>query len=118
MIQLKTKDISLIKEKLIIKQNGLCLICHRELSTLPSRDICLDHNHQSWMVRGVLCRQCNILEAKYARFFVRSGARNKGIGYVEFLKGLIKFQKVKDTSYRYPEKSKKRKSSKKMKVNK
>lgn len=107
--QLKTKDIPVVKQELLKKQKGLCLICRRDLRELPSREVCLDHNHQSWMVRGVLCRQCNILEAKYFNAYVRYGARNKGIDYIELLNGLIRFQKVKDTNYRYPEKSRRRK---------
>jgi len=110
--QLKTKDIPIVKAKLLKKQKNLCLICKRDLTTLPSRDVCLDHNHSTWMVRGVLCRQCNVLEAKYFRAFIRSGARNKGIDYIMLLKGLIKFQKVKDTKYRYPVKPKKRRKKK------
>ena len=109
MIQLKNKDKPVIKEELLVKQNYLCKICSRDLRLLPSRDVCLDHNHFTWMVRAVLCRQCNALEAKTKRAFIRSGAHNKGIDYIVFLKGLIKFQKVKDTKYRYPEKPVKRK---------
>ena len=112
-MQLKTKDIPLIKDKLLKKQKGLCLICKRNLYDLPSRDVCLDHNHETWMVRGVLCRQCNILESKIKRTWIRTGARNKGIDFIDLLKGLIRFQKVKDTKYIYPPKPKKRRKSKK-----
>jgi len=112
MIQLTRKDIPKVKEELRLKQNDLCLICKRKLSSLPSRDVCCDHNHTTWFVRGVLCRQCNILEAKTRNAFIRVGARNKGIDYELFLKNLAKFYKIKDTNYRYPEKSKKRKKKK------
>jgi hypothetical protein len=109
---MKRSDIPTVKVKLLKKQQGLCLICKRDLTLLPSRNACLDHNHSSWMVRGVLCRQCNVLEAKYFRAFVRSGARNQGVDYKELLKGLIRFLKVKDTKYRYPPKPKRRKKNK------
>lgn len=111
-VQMKKKDIQEVKDYLLNKQGGLCLICGRNLLDLESRDICLDHNHETWMVRGVLCRQCNVLESKLWRTFVRVGARNKGIDYIDFLKGLIKFQKKKDTKYIYPPKPKKRKKKK------
>ena len=112
MIQLQRKDIPIIKEKLLIKQKGLCLICGRNLNELDSFERCLDHNHTTWMVRAVLCRQCNALEGKIHRSFIRAGAKNKGIDYEEFLKGLLKFQKKKDTKYRYPDKPKRRKKKK------
>lgn len=106
---MKRSDIPLVKEKLLKKQKNICPICKRDLSLLPSRDVCLDHNHQSWMVRAVLCRQCNVLEAKVRNAFVRCGAKNKGIDYDVFLKGLAKFYNIKDTDYMYPPKPKKRK---------
>lgn len=116
MIQMKPKDIKTVKEKLLKKQKGLCLICKRNLYELPSRNICLDHCHTTWMVRGVLCRACNSLEGKFKRNFIRVGAKNKGIIYTEFLKGLVKFQARKDTNYRYPEKPKRRKRKAKAKA--
>lgn len=110
--QMTRKDIPKVKEELFKKQKYLCKICKRDLRELPSRDVCLDHSHESWMVRAVLCRQCNVLEAKIKRLFIRTGARNKGIDYIEFLKGLIKFQNIKDTHWIYPPKPKKRKKIK------
>jgi len=115
-IQMKTKDIPLVKDELLKKQKGLCLICKRNLYQLPSRDVCLDHNHKTWMTRAVLCRQCNVLEAKINNAFIRTGARNKGIDFLLFLKGMLQFQKVKDTKYIYPKKAKKRRKVKKKKV--
>jgi hypothetical protein len=111
-MQMKKTDIPVVKAKLLAKQGNLCKICKRDLTKLPSRDVCLDHNHSTWMVRAVLCRQCNSLEAKVKRSFMRVGAHNKGIDFVEFLKGLIRFQKVKDTKYRYPVKKKKKRAKK------
>ena len=107
-VQLKRSDIPRVRQELLEQQGGKCLICQRDLTKLPSRDVCCDHNHQTWMVRATLCRQCNILESKFMRYFIRSGAKNKGIDYIKFLRGLIKFQKVKDTKYIYPLKTKRR----------
>ena len=39
-------------------QKGCCSICGRHQSTLPTR-LCVDHNHQTGQVRGLLCPQCN-----------------------------------------------------------
>ena len=34
-------------------QGGMCMICS------AADDLCLDHNHQTGKIRGILCRQCN-----------------------------------------------------------
>lgn len=107
--QLSRSELPEIKQKLLEKQKGLCAICKRDLTNEDSFQICLDHNHETWMVRAVLCRPCNALEGKYYRAFIRVGAKNKGMDYTEFLKGLVKFTKIKDTKYRYPDKPKRRK---------
>ena len=36
------------------EQNGRCLICG-----LESQKLCLDHDHKTNKIRGLLCRNCN-----------------------------------------------------------
>lgn len=37
-------------------QKGLCLICQREFN---SSNVCVDHDHKTGKVRGLLCKICN-----------------------------------------------------------
>ena len=58
---------------LLQKQNGICPICDRDVNS-P----CLDHSHTkrvkgSGLIRGVLCRSCNVLIAKMENNCVRYG---------------------------------------------
>ena len=39
-------------------QNGKCLICGKKF-TKPS-DACVDHNHKTGNIRGLLCSKCNL----------------------------------------------------------
>lgn len=54
------KKYSLIRtewEKMLASQNNLCLICKCGFN--PKRP-CVDHDHKTGKVRGLLCRNCNL----------------------------------------------------------
>jgi len=42
-------------------QQGECAICHRHHTTLNGRKkfLCVDHNHDTKEIRGLLCDKCN-----------------------------------------------------------
>jgi hypothetical protein len=40
------------------KQNGCCMICEKPQSEFP-KALCVDHNHQTGKIRGLLCDKCN-----------------------------------------------------------
>lgn len=42
---------------LLISQNGVCAICHK--APRGSR-LCVDHDHDTGKVRGLLCTHCNL----------------------------------------------------------
>ena len=48
-------------EFLYHKQNGRCAICHQEIALKGGRYTHIDHDHISGKVRGILCRNCNII---------------------------------------------------------
>lgn len=45
-------------KELLIKQNSNCAICGVNQSLLK-RELCVDHDHQTGKVRGLLCTLCN-----------------------------------------------------------
>jgi hypothetical protein len=87
-MKLKYKDIPKLRTKLMKGQNYKCMICDRDLRTLKSREVCLDHNHKTGKIRGVLCRGCNSMEGKTWRTFQRMGLAKAGVDYEKFLRGL------------------------------
>jgi hypothetical protein len=42
---------------LIVAQDGKCLLCHKPFG--PARNACVDHDHATGEVRGLLCGGCN-----------------------------------------------------------
>lgn len=40
------------------EQNGLCLGCYKH-QTACKRSLCVDHDHKTGKVRGLLCHECN-----------------------------------------------------------
>ena len=62
--QLKTSELSELREQLIVEQNGICPICGK-----PINKPVVDHQHKkrikgTGQVRGVICSSCNVFLAK------------------------------------------------------
>lgn len=48
-------------QQILAKQNNKCCICNRDFNALPHwNKPSVDHNHLTKIVRGILCKQCNI----------------------------------------------------------
>lgn len=56
-------------EHLLRSQGGVCAICHKPESVLSPHGrpepLCVDHDHATERVRGLLCRACNAGLGKY-----------------------------------------------------
>jgi len=51
--------------KMIEKQNGKCAICGSiKIGRGKTNKFCIDHNHKTGKVRGLLCHNCNVLLGK------------------------------------------------------
>ena len=60
-MRLKAKDIPTTRLRLMHMQGGTCLLCNIPLA---NNNPCLDHDHQTGRIRGVLCGNCNGIEGK------------------------------------------------------
>ena len=61
-MRLKAKDIPALRAAIALDQNGKCWICSIDLG--GEIKACLDHDHKTGRVRGVLCGNCNGIEGK------------------------------------------------------
>lgn len=71
IIQLKNKDMVSLREELIKKQKNVCPLCERKINSPV-----IDHQHKkrikgSGLLRGVLCRSCNVMLGKVENNCVR-----------------------------------------------
>lgn len=72
MRQLKKGEVPKLRDEILKEQNGCCAICGQTIN--ESTGISLDHQHKlkaeepgpdgKGLVRGVLCRACNVWEGK------------------------------------------------------
>lgn len=54
--------------KLLELQNSVCAICSK--IPINNRRLCLDHNHKTGEIRGLLCNLCNYRANLIERFFL------------------------------------------------
>ncbi len=61
-----------IKDKIRLEQDDVCPLCETSFSIMEPNNICLDHDHETGLVRGVLCRNCNSMEGKISNCIRRA----------------------------------------------
>ena len=45
---------------MLLQQNNRCAICNESLDLTNPKKVCIDHDHSTGKVRGILCRNCNL----------------------------------------------------------
>jgi hypothetical protein len=93
----KQSDLPIIRRKLIAMQNGLCPVCGKDLTRTSNRNLVVDHDHDTGIVRAVMHRGCNGVEGKVKRL-VSTWGKAKGIEQVILtLERLITFWRLHQT---------------------
>lgn len=91
MLKLKHSQVSQVKRAILEqRQGGKCALCERTLIHKLG-DACLDHDHVTGQVRGVLCRACNGVEGKIKNLFARWLRGLSGSGAATWLANLVKY---------------------------
>ena len=55
--KLKHREVNELRMAILSQQDNRCALCHEGIAEL--KDACLDHDHKTGFIRGVLCRNCN-----------------------------------------------------------
>lgn len=126
--QLKGSEVKELREKILKNQDFKCAICGKTLSE-DDTGISLDHQHRlnknqvlgtdgAGLIRGVLCRDCNVYEGK----IWNNGTRYKQFKTVkeriEFLKQLIQYYEAGTYPFIHPTEKVPEKSISKRQYNK
>ena len=85
-LKLKAKDIPAVRASLLKQQEGI-----DPITGLPIEVPCLDHDHKTGKVRGVLDRKSNAWEGKVRNAFVRVGLAKTQADYAECLRRLADY---------------------------
>lgn len=115
-IQLKSSELLELRELLLKEQNNICPICKNEVKSPV-----VDHQHKkrvkgSGLVRGVLCRMCNVFLAKPENNCTRYGVELKDLP--EVLRNMAEYLEKEHLPFIHPSEKEKEKSVSKSNYNK
>ena len=102
-VKLKRSDLDSVRTELMVLQNNTCPICTRSFDGFNKSGTklraCVDHDHKTGQVRGVLCSSCNAFEG-----IVRQKALRQGLGHDlnKILINLVKYLEQEQHEMLYP----------------
>ena len=88
MRRLKLSQVEAVRQKLSAAQGHICPMCKQSIRPGARKDGCLDHDHDTGYIRGVLCRNCNQMEGKIHNITKRMG---KHLTKTEALQNLLDY---------------------------
>lgn len=106
MIQLKNSaEVAAVRNRLLKQQGFKCVVCGCSLKNKVRGGPTLDHDHNTGIVRGVLCKVCNTGEGKLNTVTVRYGGGKEGS--MDWLRKMTAYRSVHAqplTQFLYPKK--------------
>jgi hypothetical protein len=101
LVQLKGSEVKALREEILEEQNGCCAICGDTITDQTGYS--LDHQHKNskevigedgaGLVRGVLCRACNVWEGKIWNNTIRYQQPKSVQDRIDILEKLIEYYK-------------------------
>lgn len=126
LIQMKSGDIPTIREEILSTQDGKCELCGEPIT--EETGYSLDHQHMlkretigedgAGLVRGVLCRACNVWEGKIWNNTGRYRQPENVQDRIEMLEKLIEYYKKDNYQLIHPSEKPKEQTASKRNYNK
>lgn len=91
-VRIKASQIKAVTARILAEQSGICPLCRQEI---PDGMACLDHDHATGEIRGVLCRNCNGIEGRIRN---RVTTARRKLSSIEWLANLLAYWKLHRTS--------------------
>lgn len=115
MIQLNgAPEVAVIRAKLLKQQQFKCAVCGCSLKGKVRGGATLDHDHETGVVRGVLCKVCNTGEGKLKTVATRyGGGKENSLNWHRQMIAYLSIHTRPQTDYLYPIKRKVKKCKKK-----
>lgn len=101
-MRLNQKEFQTVKAKTLAHQMFRCALCQINLMEVPSKDVCLDHDHKTGAVRGVLCRNCNGAEGKVYNLANRCKRDSTPLWWITRLAAYLKFHAESPVTHVHP----------------
>lgn len=74
--------------QMLAAQGGRCPMCNLDMRFIDKRNVCVDHDHTTGQIRGLLCRNCNGTSGKLENLAVRS---RKELTSAQWLNNVVKY---------------------------
>lgn len=86
-MRLSSSQLPRMRAKILEQQNNLCPVCGVVVDGVEIQG-CLDHDHKTGFVRGVLCKNCNAMEGKVLTCATRA---KRGESQIRWLSKLLQY---------------------------
>lgn len=93
-VKIKSTDIAQVRDELLEKQNWICPVCNQSLRYTLTRNIVVDHDHNTGYIRAVMHRGCNKAEGSIFKTAQKWGKAANLQEVIKVLESLIAFWKL------------------------
>lgn len=99
-VRLKTTQVEQARIIIAKAQDNKCAVCGRVFRGKVVG--CLDHDHSTGFIRGVLCRACNRFEGQVKNRVSMAGQHENAVDYLKAMAAYWEYHQTPRTKYLHP----------------